>query len=216
MGDLMFTGIVTAIGSILATEQRGDLRARISMPWDPDQVDVGASLCCNGICLTAVNRGQGPDRNWFEADLSAETVARTHVGLDATRWKIGSRINLERSLRVGDELGGHILSGHVDGVAFVSGVTSSGGSRIVRMSAPDELMRFIAPKGSVALNGTSLTVNSVSTGEFDICLIPHTLKVTTWGGIREGDGVNVEVDLLARYVARLTEHPGYQDGPRDE
>lgn len=212
----MFTGIVTAIGSILATEQRGDLRARISMPWVPDQIDVGASLCCNGICLTAVNRGQGSDANWFEVDLSAETVARTHVGLDATRWKFGSRINLERSLRVGDELGGHILSGHVDGVVFVSAVTASGDSRVVRMSAPDELMRFIAPKGSVALNGTSLTVNSVSSGEFDISLIPHTLEATTWGEIREGDGVNIEVDLLARYVARLTEHPGHQDGRRDE
>ncbi len=211
----MFTGIVTAVGSILATEKRGDLRARISMPWDPDQVDIGASLCCNGICLTAVNRGKGPDTCWFEADLSAETISRTHVGLDSTRWKTGSRVNLERSLRVGDELGGHILSGHVDGVAIVSAITAVGDSRIVRMSAPEELMRFIAPKGSVGLNGTSLTVNSVDAAEFDVCLIPHTLEVTTWGGIREGDGVNIEIDLLARYVARLTEYPVHQSGRRD-
>ncbi len=212
----MFTGIVTAVGTILAIEERGELRARISMPWDPDQVDIGTSICCNGICLTVVNRGKESTTRWFEVDLSSETVARTHVGLEATRWVTGVRINLERSLRVGDEMGGHVVSGHVDGVAVVSSVTESGDSHVVRMTAPAELMRFIASKGSVALNGTSLTVNAVDSSGFEVCLIPHTLKATTWNDIREGDGVNVEIDLFARYIARLTEFADPRSGQPDE
>lgn len=195
----MFTGIITDIGKIAAVEQRGDLRARISTAYDMAGVDMGASIACNGVCLTVV--GKGPD--WFDVDISAETISKTNIGHHG--WVAGTRINLERALKVGDELGGHIVSGHVDGVADLVAMRDEGDSLRLTFEAPPELARFIAPKGSVALNGTSLTVNEVAGNRFGINLIPHTQEVTTWGAVKVGDKVNLEIDTLARYVARLAE-----------
>ncbi|WP_296479531.1 riboflavin synthase [Roseinatronobacter sp.] len=176
-------------------QQEGDLRARISTGYDMSGVDLGASIASDGVCLTVVTKG--PD--WYEVQVSAETVSKTNLG----RWKPGQRVNLERALKVGDELGGHIVSGHVDGVAEVVGLQHEGGSTRLKFRAPDHLAGFIAPKGSVALDGTSLTVNEVSGAEFGVNLIPHTKQVTTWGDVALGDLINLEIDTLARYVARL-------------
>ncbi|MEQ8895773.1 MAG: riboflavin synthase [Roseovarius sp.] len=193
----MFTGIITDVGEVKAIEQRGDLRARIGTRYDMGGVDMGASICCDGVCLTIVAKGEG----WFEVDISAETVSKTNLDT----WAEGGRVNLERSLKVGDELGGHIVSGHVDGLAEVVELHDEGDSTRVTLRAPEGLERFIAPKGSVALNGTSLTVNEVDGREFGINFIPHTKEVTTWGDVAVGDRVNLEIDTLARYVARLQE-----------
>ena len=193
----MFTGIVTDIGTVLELEQRGDLRARIATGYDTAEIEIGASIASDGVCLTVI--GLGPD--WYEVEISAETVARTNLG----GWRKGSRVNLERALRVGDELGGHIVSGHVDGVAEVISAEASGDSTRLTLRAPEALARFIAPKGSVALNGTSVTVNEVTGRDFTVNLIPHTRAVTTWGAVAVGDAVNLEIDTLARYVARLAE-----------
>ena len=196
----MFTGLITDVGEITALERRGDLRATIRCGYDTGGIDMGASIASDGVCLTVVDLG--PD--WYAVDISAETLARTSLG----GWQVGTRVNLERALRVGDELGGHIVSGHVDGVAEVISVTEEGDSTRVRLRAPAELARFIAEKGSVALNGTSLTVNEVEGDVFGINFIPHTKQVTTWGAVKEGDRVNLEIDTLARYVARLAEASG--------
>ena len=193
----MFTGIVTDIGKIEATRQEGDLRVRIKTGYETSGIDLGASIACDGCCLTVVELGP----YWFDVQASAETLDKTNL----SRWKDGVRINLERALRVGDELGGHIVSGHVDGVAEVVSVEDEGDSTRVKLRAPSELARFIAPKGSVALNGTSLTVNEVEGEVFGINFIPHTKSVTTWGDVAVGDRVNLEIDTLARYVARLAE-----------
>ena len=193
----MFTGIITDIGQVRAVEPRGDVRARIGTGYDTQGIETGASIACDGVCLTVVDLG--PD--WFDVDVSAETLSKTTLGT----WAGGSRVNLERSLKVGDELGGHIVSGHVDGLAEVVAVTDEGDSTRVTLRAPDGLARFIAPKGSVALNGTSLTVNEVAGRDFGINFIPHTKQVTTWGDVAVGDMVNLEIDTLARYVARLAE-----------
>lgn len=193
----MFTGIITDQGRILQLEQRGDLRARIGCGYDMGSVDMGASIACDGVCLTVVGLGD----DWFDVDVSAETVSKTNLDL----WAAGRVVNLERALKVGDELGGHIVSGHVDGVAEVVSVVEEGDSTRVALRAPDDLARFIAPKGSVALNGTSLTVNEVQGSVFGINFIPHTKAVTTWGDVQIGDPVNLEIDTLARYVARLRE-----------
>lgn len=193
----MFTGIITDIGQVLQIEQRGDLRARIATAHDTETVDVGASIACDGVCLTVVALGDG----WFDVDISAETLSRTNLN----RWAEGRRVNLERALRVGDELGGHIVSGHVDGVAEIIEMHEEGDSTRITLRAPEKLARFIAPKGSVALNGTSLTVNEVDGYNFGINLIPHTREVTTWGEAGIGDRINLEIDTLARYVARLRE-----------
>lgn len=193
----MFTGIITDMGSIRAIEQRGDMRARISTGYDTAKIEIGASIACDGVCLTVV--GLGPD--WFDVDLSAETVSKTNL----STWAEGKRVNLERALKVGDELGGHIVSGHVDGLAEVVDLRDEGDSTRVTLRAPEDLARFIAAKGSVALNGTSLTVNEVAGREFGINFIPHTKQVTTWGDVAVGDRVNLEIDTLARYVARLAE-----------
>ncbi len=193
----MFTGIVTDIGVVETLDQRGDLRARIATGYDTASIEMGASICCDGVCLTVV--GLGPAS--FDVDVSAETVSKSN--LDG--WTVGKRLNLERALKVGDELGGHIVSGHVDGVAEVVGVTEEGDSTRVSLRAPEALAKFIAPKGSVALNGTSLTVNEVDGSTFGINFIPHTKAVTTWGEVALGDRVNLEIDTLARYVARLQE-----------
>ncbi|SHF23184.1 riboflavin synthase alpha chain [Ruegeria intermedia] len=193
----MFTGIVTDIGTIIELEQQGDLRARIRTGYDTAGIDIGASIASDGVCLTVIALGD----DWYDVQISAETVSKTN--LDG--WQVGKRVNLERALKVGDELGGHIVSGHVDGVAEVIAVTDEGDSTRVTLRAPRDLARFIAPKGSVALNGTSLTVNDVDGCDFGINFIPHTKEVTTWGDVKVGDRVNIEIDTLARYVARLSE-----------
>lgn len=193
----MFTGIVTDMGRLSALERRGDLRARIVTGYDTGTIDMGASIACDGVCLTVVDLGT----DWFDVDISAETVAKTNIA----NWTPGRPINLERALKVGDELGGHIVSGHVDGVAEITDIRTDGDSTRLTFRAPADLARFIAPKGSVALNGTSLTVNEVSGDTFGINLIPHTKEVTTWGAAALGDAVNLEIDTLARYVARLAE-----------
>jgi riboflavin synthase len=193
----MFTGIVTDRGTIRTIERRGDIRARIGTAYDTAGIEIGASIACDGVCLTVVALGEG----WFDVDVSAETVSKTNVDT----WAEGKRVNLERALRVGDELGGHIVSGHVDGVAEIVAMQDEGDSTRVRLRAPAALARFIAPKGSVALNGTSLTVNEVEGQEFGINFIPHTKAVTTWGDASVGDRVNLEIDTLARYVARLAD-----------
>ncbi|MFY9209912.1 MAG: riboflavin synthase [Aestuariivita sp.] len=200
----MFTGIVTDIGEIRALEQAGDLRARIGTAYDTAGIDIGASIASDGVCLTVI--ALGPD--WYDVQISAETVSKTNL----SSWSLGTRVNLERALRVGDELGGHIVSGHVDGVAEVVSVVDEGDSTRVKLRAPDELAKFIAPKGSVALNGTSLTVNEVEGAVFGINFIPHTKEVTTWGDVAVGDRVNLEIDTLARYVARLADMMQGQPG----
>ncbi|TFL19047.1 riboflavin synthase [Jannaschia formosa] len=197
----MFTGIVTDIGRVRALERRGDLRVRIGTGYDPEGIDIGASIACDGVCLTVVDRGRDAEGGWFDVDVSAETVSKTAL----ERWTEGRRINLERALRVGDELGGHIVSGHVDGVARIVSVTPEGDSRRFVFEAPEALARFVASKGSIALDGTSLTVNEVEGRRFGVNIIPHTREATTWGEAAEGDLVNLEIDTLARYVARLVE-----------
>lgn len=199
----MFTGIVTDIGTIRDTKDRGDLRARIGTAYDVSGVDLGASIACDGVCLTVVSKGQDDVGNWFDVDISAETVAKTNIRDGARPWASGRRVNLERALKVGDELGGHIVSGHVDGVARIVAMRDEGSSTRIEFEAPDGLARFIAPKGSVALNGTSLTVNDVDGTRFGVNVIPHTKAVTTWGDAAVGHAVNLEIDTLARYVARL-------------
>lgn len=201
----MFTGIVTDMGEVLDLRQEGDLRARIGTSYDVSRIDIGASIACEGVCLTVVDLGtaetpKGP-KNWFDVQISAETVSKTNLA----GWRPGTRLNLERALKVGDELGGHIVSGHVDGVAEVVGLAPEGDSLRVTFRAPEALAKFIASKGSVALNGTSLTVNAVEGRDFGINFIPHTRAVTTWGKVALGDSVNLEVDTMARYVARLRE-----------
>ena len=196
----MFTGIITDIGQVLAVEMRGDMQARIGTGYDVAGIDIGASIACDGVCLTVVALGRDP-QNWFDVQISAETLGKTNLG----KWASGKRINLERALKVGDELGGHIVSGHVDGLAEIIAMQDEGDSTRVTLRAPDALAGFIAPKGSVALNGTSLTVNEVNGADFGINFIPHTKAATTWGGAAVGDKVNLEIDTLARYVARLRE-----------
>jgi riboflavin synthase len=196
----MFTGIVTDIGKVLELEQKGDLRARIGTSYDVAGIDLGASIACNGVCLTVIALGRAP-QNWFDVQISAESVSKTNIG----GWAEGTRLNLERALKVGDELGGHIVSGHVDGVAEVVAIRPEGDSLRVTFRAPETLAKFIAPKGSVALNGTSLTVNEVEGCDFGINFIPHTQAVTTWNEVAVGQKTNLEVDTMARYVARLRE-----------
>ena len=196
----MFTGIVTDVGRVLTLRQEGDLRARIGTGYDVGGIDIGASIACEGVCLTVVDKGVEPE-GWFDVQISAETVSKTNL----RAWGVGKRLNLERALKLGDELGGHIVSGHVDGVAEVVGVVPDGDSLRVTFRAPEGLAKFIAPKGSVALNGTSLTVNEVDRCDFGINFIPHTRAVTTWGELALGDLVNLEIDTMARYVARLRE-----------
>lgn len=197
----MFTGIITALGTIREISPLGDgrdMRIVIGTPWpDTASIPIGASIACSGCCLTAVEVGE----DWFAVDASAESLSKTTLG----RWKVGSQVNLERSLRVGDELGGHLVSGHVDGLGEAISAIPENGSTRWRFRVPDELARFIAPKGSVAVNGASLTVNDVQGSTFGVNIIPHTASVTTFGTLAPGDGVNIEIDTLARYVARLAE-----------
>ena len=201
----MFTGIVTDIGEVVAVEPRAEglARLKIACGYDPATIEIGASIACSGVCLTAVGRGRDGNRGWFAVDAAAETLRVTTVGA----WRAGTRINLERALKVGDELGGHIVAGHADGLAAV--VARADLTDMVRFTlrVPAELARFIAPKGSVALDGVSLTVNDVAGDAVSVLIIPHTLAVTTLGALAAGDRVNVEVDLMARYAARLMQPP---------
>jgi riboflavin synthase len=196
----MFTGIITDIGHVRAVDHRGDLHARIATAYDTSGIDIGASIACNGVCLTVTATGE----DWFDVSISAETLSKSTLG----GWAEGAAVNLERALKVGDELGGHIVSGHVDGVAEIVATRDEGESTRYTFRAPGDLARFIAPKGSVALDGTSLTVNEVDGAEFGVNIIPHTKEVTTWGALKAGDRVNLEVDTMARYVARLQDWQG--------
>ncbi|MEK9754004.1 MAG: riboflavin synthase [Rhodospirillaceae bacterium] len=193
----MFTGIITDIGEVRRVDTAGERRFEIATAYDLSTVDMGASICCSGCCLTVVEKGAG----WFAVEVSAETISKTTLGA----WRAGTRINLERALRLGDELGGHLVSGHVDGVGRVLSVVPIGESVTVVIEAPTALARFIATKGSVTVEGVSLTVNGVDGARFDLNIIPHTRAVTTLGRLSAGDAVNLEIDLLARYVSRLRE-----------
>ena len=193
----MFTGIVSDLGRVQSIEQRGDTRIEIETTYETSEIDIGASIACSGPCLTVVDRGPG----WFAVEVSAETLARTTLG----GWEVGARVNLERAMRVGDELGGHIVSGHVDGVAEIVGAEQEGDSVRFEFDAPDDFASYIAYKGSVALDGVSLTVNLVEGHRFGINIIHHTQEHTTFGVLKTGDRVNLEVDTIARYVARLLE-----------
>lgn len=196
----MFTGITTDVGTVRTSEQRGDLRLTIACGYDMGSVDLGCSIACSGVCFTVVDKGD----DWFAVDVSTETLSRTAKD----KWREGSRLNLERSLRIGDELGGHIVSGHVDGVAEVIGACPEGGSTRIGVRAPDGLGQYIAPKGSIALDGVSLTVNDVREAEdgsthFSVNIIPHTAENTTFGDIAGGRQLNVEIDVIARYLERM-------------
>jgi riboflavin synthase len=195
----MFTGIVTDVGTVRRAEQRGDLRLVIATGYDTATIDLGASIACSGVCLTVVDKGD----DWFAVDLSAETVSRTAAGL----WREGAKLNLERSLRMGDELGGHIVTGHVDAVGSVVEAAPEGDSIRITVDVPRNLAPMIAPKGSIALDGVSLTVNEVDDAtestRFSINLIPHTAQETTFGEVAAGRQLNVEVDVLARYIDRM-------------
>ena len=196
----MFTGIITDIGEVLAVKPlAAGVRLRIATSYDPETIALGASIACSGPCLTAVDRGSEAGRSFFDIDASTETLARTTMGT----WRKGTRVNLERALKLGEELGGHIVTGHVDGVARVVDRAEEGGMARFTFEVPDELSRYVAEKGSVCLDGTSLTVNAVDGARFAVMIIPHTLAVTTWGERRTGDEVNFEVDLFARYLDRL-------------
>jgi len=196
----MFTGIVTDVGTVRKVEQRGDLRLQIETGYDTATIDLGASIACSGVCLTVVDKGD----DWFAVDVSSETLSRTAGDM----WREGARLNLERSLRLGDELGGHIVTGHVDAVGTVVGTCADGDSTRIGVSVPRELGAMIAAKGSIALDGVSLTVNDVRDAEdgsthFSINIIPHTAQHTTLGNLVSGGQLNVEVDTLARYVSRI-------------
>ncbi|WP_379923471.1 riboflavin synthase [Erythrobacter sp. R86502] len=200
----MFTGIVTAIGTIAAAEQRGDLRLRIAAPLDPARIDIGASIACSGVCLTVVERGGTEGDAWFDVDLSGESVSRTVPGM----WNVGAQLNIEPSLRLGDELGGHIVTGHVDSVGDVVKVAQEGGSWQIAIRARADMAPFVAEKGSITVNGVSLTVNDVrdrpdGTCDFLLNIIPHTAAVTTLGALARDDRVNLEIDVLARYLKRM-------------
>jgi riboflavin synthase len=196
----MFTGIITDIGRIEAVEPRGDLRVRIACGYDLAEIDLGASIACSGVCLTVVDKGD----HWFAVDVSAETQSRTVPGI----WAQGARLNLERALKVGDELGGHIVTGHVDCIGTVTAVAPVGDSRGVRIEAGAGIAPYVAAKGSIAIDGVSLTVNEVEAQPdggvaFTVNIIPHTAAQTTLGGLAEGGSVNIEIDILARYLGRM-------------
>ena len=196
----MFTGIVTAIGKVTASEQRGDLRVTVACPYDPETIEIGASMSCSGACMTVVEKGDG----WFTVDVSGESVSRTVPGM----WAEGAKLNLEQPLKLGDELGGHIVTGHVDAVGEVAQVAPEGDSTRLTIIAPESLAPYIAPKGSIALDGVSLTVNEVEDRangavHFGVNIIPHTAEVTTLGELKQGDAVNLEIDTMARYLKRM-------------
>lgn len=193
----MFTGIITDVGRVRSVEKSGDTRFVIDTHYDTGAVEIGASISCSGPCLTVVDK----DAGWFAVDASAETLSKTTLG----SWQAGTRVNLERALRVGDEMGGHIVTGHVDGVATMVSRDQEGGSIRMVFEVPEKFSRYVAPKGSIALDGVSLTVNEVEGHRFGVNVIPHTQEATTFGDLEPGDRVNFEVDVLARYVDRLRE-----------
>ena len=193
----MFTGIITDLGRVRSITKTGDWRFELIAAYDMESIDLGASICCSGVCLTVVETGA----NWFAVDVSQETISKTTLGT----WQEGTSVNLERSLKMGDEMGGHIVSGHVDGVGKLHARTPEGSSSSMTFEAPDEIIRFIATKGSVTIDGVSLTVNGVEDNTFTVNIIPHTQDVTTLGAMKINDPVNLEIDMLARYVARLIE-----------
>lgn len=200
----MFTGIITDVGRIEAIEERGDLRVRIGCGFDMAGVDLGASIACSGVCLTVVDKGANENGGWFAVDVSAETQRRTAPGL----WTEGRRLNLERALKVGDELGGHIVTGHVDGIGEVKAAAPVGDSTRLDISAGPELAPYVASKGSIALDGVSLTVNEVRTGAdggvaFSVNIIPHTAAQTSFADLAAGQRINIEIDILARYLGRM-------------
>ena len=200
----MFTGIVTAVGQIREARQSGDLRAVITCPWDPAGIAMGASIACSGVCLTVIDKGGVEGDAWFAVQIYAESVSRTVSG----RWAEGTALNLEQALKLGDELGGHIVTGHVDGVGTVVSITPEGDSLRFVIAAPAELAPYLAPKGSITVDGVSLTVNDVADQSDGSChfmlnIIPHTAEVTTIGALKAGDGVNLEIDVLARYLQRM-------------
>jgi riboflavin synthase len=199
----MFTGIVSDVGEVISVRPRGEglHRLKIACGYERASIGEGASIACSGVCLTVVGSGMEDGRTWFAVDAGAETLRLTNVG----RWREGTRVNLERSLKFGDELGGHIVSGHIDGVAEVIAREDLPDMARLALRGPAPIMRFIAPKGSVTLDGVSLTVNAVEADTFSVLIIPHTLQVTTFRDTREGDALNLEVDLLARYALRLAE-----------
>lgn len=200
----MFTGIVSGLGEVADVHEKdeGLRRLTVACGYDPDSIDIGASIACSGICLTVVERGRTGNRCFFAVDAAAETLGMTTAG----SWQRGTRLNLERSLRLGDELGGHMVSGHVDGIAELIARDDFLDSAGLTLRVPNELARFIAPKGSVALDGVSLTVNEVKGDTFSVLIIPHTLQVTTFGALQPGARLNIEVDQMARYAARLLDH----------
>ena len=199
----MFTGLVTDIGKLLGVRERAEglRRLTVACAYEPASIALGASIACSGVCMTAVETGMSGSRGTFSVDAAAETLALTTVG----RWKPGTRINLERSLKMGDELGGHLVSGHVDGLAELTVREDLSDMARLTLRVPKPLARFIAQKGSVALDGVSLTVNDVDDDTFSVLIIPHTLSVTTLGALKHGDAINLEVDMMARYAARLME-----------
>jgi riboflavin synthase len=199
----MFTGIVTDVGEVRSVKPHADNLHRITIfcRYPRAELIEGASIACAGVCMTVVGTGEEEGRSWFAVDAADETLALTTVG----RWRHGARVNLERSLKLGDELGGHLVAGHVDGLASVVAREDMTDMARFALRAPRELARFIAPKGSVALDGVSLTVNAVEGDTFSVLIIPHTLQVTTFGALRQGDDVNLEIDTMARYAARLME-----------
>lgn len=199
----MFTGIVTDVGTVSSVDRRTKgVRLRIDTHYDPETINIGASISCGGVCLTVVELPEkGSNRHWFDVEAWEEALRLTTIA----EWKAGTRVNLERALKIGDELGGHIVSGHIDGMAVVVAREDEGEAVRFTLEVPAEFAKFIAPKGSVALDGTSLTVNKVDGNRFDVLLIHHSLAVTTWAGRRPGDRVNLEVDTMARYAARLVE-----------
>jgi len=197
----MFTGIITDVGAVQLIAKRGDTTLKIATAYDPASIAIGASIACSGPCLTVIAKGGREGDAWFSVEASAETLSKTNMGA----WIVGTKVNLERSLKVGEEIGGHIVSGHVDGVGDVIAVEPEGDSTRVKIRAPKQLAKFIAAKGSICLDGTSLTVNEVDGTTFGVNLIPHTMKVTTWGDVKVGSKINIEIDMLARYLARLKE-----------
>lgn len=203
----MFTGIVSDIGTIERVISEGDTRVRIATAYDPDTIDLGASIACSGVCLTVIDKGTADDR-WFDVQVSGETIARTA----RDQWVQGRRLNLERAMKLGDELGGHIVTGHVDGIADVLGICPEGDSHRIGFAVPAALAPFIAPKGSITIDGVSLTVNTVEdhgdTTHFSVNLIPHTQAVTTLGALAQGQAVNIEIDVLARYLQRMEHYRG--------
>tara|TARA_E500000081_G_C5990622_1_gene286651 strand:- start:84 stop:698 length:615 start_codon:yes stop_codon:yes gene_type:complete len=199
----MFTGIITDVGEVAKIEKIQDTQAKIFCTYNASEIDLGASICCDGVCLTVTDYGIEDHKNWFTVDISSETISKTIIGDIDFGWKPGRKVNLERSLKLGDELGGHIVTGHIDGTGSIANILDVEGSTQVTFKTDRDLSKFIAEKGSVTLNGTSLTVNQVADSSFDINFIPHTKDNTTWQKMQIGEKVNIEIDILARYVDRI-------------